>query len=268
MANFVKLPYETLFQIMLDLNYDDLVFGICQSNKTTQDICNSRDFWIYKLQKDGYPHEDAFTDFGETSNPSRRYLELISMIKCVPGSEKVIGYNNCIDYLDVNKDKSYEKYNEKKNKELEEAFENNDFQKVDEIANERGINKRFPLSYFNIDHMIAMAGFKSDNELKQAIKSGNILQGRKIIKEKAYAQFRKGYYVDELLIAASKTGNPEAIVYVLNLMPVEERTSLQTYINIISNVRSKNKEYASLIFKEAKQLYPDFFFYDFAWISK
>ena len=52
-ASIESLPYETLFEIAIGLKLNEIA-SLCKSNKQFSQICKSDQFWLMKIEYDGY----------------------------------------------------------------------------------------------------------------------------------------------------------------------------------------------------------------------
>jgi len=90
------LPYENLFDILLPLPYQQIIC-FCLSNwEYYNNIGQDNIFWASKAFRD---LNVPVKEFNLTYLKGRkRYLELLAKIggNCIPGSEKIIGVNECL----------------------------------------------------------------------------------------------------------------------------------------------------------------------------
>lgn len=90
-----ETPYDIVARIALGLDYRDIL-ALCATSKTMQRLCRSDEtFWKAKAQQLGISPE--LTQNGWTGIPPReRYIQLLSLTDCVPGSEKYLTADVCI----------------------------------------------------------------------------------------------------------------------------------------------------------------------------
>lgn len=90
-----SLPYETLFNILLNLDYDSIA-NYCLTNRNALSICQSDYFWQQKAFIDFSVSPAEFTNTILT--PILRYIELLTQRtnKCVAGSERSISSDICL----------------------------------------------------------------------------------------------------------------------------------------------------------------------------
>jgi len=95
------LPYETLFNILLSLSYQQII-NFCQTNRQYYSICQDNNFWAIKAVREFKITVKQFYQSQLTGQD--RYLQLLAEVGdiCVPGSERIIDVNKCLGLVSAN----------------------------------------------------------------------------------------------------------------------------------------------------------------------
>lgn len=219
-----SLPYELLFKILLPLTYEDII-KTCLTNQYYQNIYHDTNFWKTKVTQDFQIKTELLTNKIEGPNLYLYYLYHEKWI-CLPGSEKVIDINDCLEVAIDNGDLSLVKYfvnksNINLNEALQQAVINNNLEIVNYLVSQgatlklKSSTETYPLIVNIIKEIFFAASTNNRQKIDYLLNISSAFYYLTVTKQLVYPY--RNQLLEEALEGAITGGKLDLIKYLISL---------------------------------------------------